>query len=187
MDIHKIEAYVTDLFVRLSPSYLIYHNLTHTRNVVARTIEIADYYQVNEEDKFMITAAAWFHDAGHIFVDMSVHEEKGVELMRSFLVGENVDKIAQYIMATKYPPQPKGLMEAIICDADTYHFGTTYFKITDDLIKEEMELRLNKTLVNWYPHTLQLLQQHQFFTGYCREKLADGKQLNIEYLKSRIL
>jgi predicted metal-dependent HD superfamily phosphohydrolase len=186
MDIQGIETYVTDLFIRLAPSYLIYHNLAHTQHVVANTIEIADYYQLSSTDKSMLVAAAWFHDTGHIFVDMATHEEKGVEVMKEFLVGENVDKIAQYIMATKFPTHPNGLLEEIICDADTYHFGTDYFRTTDNLIKKEMELRLHKNLTEWYPRTLQLLEHHHFYTAYCVEKLSEGKLLNIEYLKSHL-
>jgi hypothetical protein len=73
-----------------------------------------------------------------------------------------------------------------ICDADTYHFGTSEFEVTDQQVKEEMLQRSNKNLTNWNQMTLKLLKQHRFFTSYCRNKLDAGKKQNIEFVQRKI-
>jgi predicted metal-dependent HD superfamily phosphohydrolase len=186
-----VKEYVTDLFTRFTPPYLVYHNLVHTENVVNHAMEIAKYYQLDERANFILNVAAWFHDAGHLVAEMEVHEEAGIKMMKFFLEKENIDDtliqtIAQCIMATKYPPDPQTLIEEIICDADTYHFGTKYFETTDEQVKREMELRTNKQFANWDQDTLKLLLTHRFFTSYCRNKLEAGKKQNIRYLERKI-
>src|SRR6185436_9407352 len=121
--------YVTDLFHDNKRPELIFHNLDHTRAVVDRTKEIAGHYYLNEKDMLSVYIAAWFHDTGYLFTTPSHHEEKSVELMRDFMKTQSedeelVEKIAACIMATRQPRNPGNLPEQIICDADTYHFGT---------------------------------------------------------------
>lgn len=185
------EKYVVDLFTRLASTYLVYHNLSHTERVVVRAMEIADHYGLDEKDRFVLTIAAWFHDTGHLIADIALHEQAGVRLMRSFFIDKEIeetmiDTISACIMATKWPAVPTTLLEEIICDADTYHFGTKEFELTDELVKKEFQLRTKKNYANWYYDTLQLLKTHHFFTSYCRNKLDKGKEANIEYLEAKI-
>jgi predicted metal-dependent HD superfamily phosphohydrolase len=186
-----VKEYVSNLFTDSAPPYLIYHNLTHTEKVVDHAMEIAKYYKLDDSAYFIISAAAWFHDTGHLFTEMEMHEEAGVHIMRTFLERENINEdlieaIAACIMATKYPTNPQKLMEGIICDADTWHFGTKEFEITDEQVKKELQLRINKNITNWYAGTLKLLKHHRFFTSYCRNKLEEGKKQNIEYVKQKM-
>ena len=188
---HLAGKYVIDLFARLASTYLVYHNLSHTESVVAHTLEIADYYRLDENDRFVLCIAAWFHDTGHLVADIELHEEASVHLMKSFLTDKDIDAgliemVSQCIMVTKFPSIPKTLLQEIICDADTYHFGTEYFQITDDLVKKEFQLRTNKNYTHWCKDTLKLLETHRFFTSYCRNKLDKGKEANIEYVKAKI-
>ncbi|SHM77607.1 HD domain-containing protein [Chitinophaga sp. CF418] len=185
------EKYVVDLFTRLASTSLVYHNLSHTERVVARSMEIADHYGLNGKDRFILSIAAWFHDTGHLVADIELHEQAGVRLMKSFFIDKEIDEalidtISECIMATKWPPAPKTLLEEIICDADTYHFGTKEFEITDELVKKEFQLRTKKNYANWCNDTLRLLKAHRFFTSYCRDKLVDGKEANIAYLEAKI-
>jgi predicted metal-dependent HD superfamily phosphohydrolase len=186
-----VKAHVLNLFDAHAKPELTYHNLHHTQQVVAYAGQIAAAYTLPAEELFILTVAAWFHDTGHLFTTMELHEEKSVELMKEFLHKEAIDtaltnKIAQCIMATKYPPHPATLLEEIICDADTYHFGTPDFIMTDEQVKKEMMLCTHRYFITWDKDTLQLLEKHVFFTAYCREKLAEGKQANIRYLQSKI-
>ena len=185
------EKYVVDLFTRLASTYLVYHNLSHTERVVVHAMEIADHYGLNEKDRFILSVAAWFHDTGHLITDIPLHEQASVRLMRSFFVDRDVDEalidtISECIMATKWPTAPKTLLEEIICDADTYHFGTKEFEITDELVKKEFQLRTHKNYAHWCDDTLMLLKNHHFFTSYCRDKLDKGKKANIAYMEAKI-
>jgi predicted metal-dependent HD superfamily phosphohydrolase len=185
----EIEEYINNIFESHPNKNLVYHNITHTRNVVIRTIEIASYYKLDEESLFILKAAAWFHDTGYIFRGPNNHEQESVNIMMVFLHKYDlspriIDQVEQIIMATKLPTSPVSLSEMIICDADTFHFGTIEFKRTDELVKKEIELRTGLILIDWVKHTIAMLQNHRFYTSYCAERLEKGKMQNIAWLLS---
>ncbi len=186
----KIEGYIRYLFQIVPAPCLYYHNLSHTLDVVNHCKEIATIYQLKSNELVIVLAAAWFHDIGHLYTKPEMHEEKSAEVMRRFMFDirepeTTTRKIEQLILATKYPTQPISLLEEIICDADTYHFGTSKFLETDPLVKKEMEDRTGLTDKNWNKHALQLLRGHRFYTTYCRELLNSGKQSTIDFLESQ--
>jgi HD superfamily phosphodiesterase len=183
-----IVIHVKGLFNSYNRSYLLYHNLTHTINVVRHAREIAAYYKLDSRSIFVLLSAAWFHDTGQLKGDMAVHEETSVQFMKDFFFGKSVDQeitddIAKCIMATKMPVKPASLTEEILCDADTYHLGTESFQQLDKLVWKELELRLNSTIDNQAERSLVFLEDHQFFTGYCQQLLSAGKNKNIDWLK----
>jgi hypothetical protein len=183
-----VKAYVEGLFLaNMNPS-LIYHNLDHTRQVVLHTEEIAVHYSLGENTLFALLTAAWFHDTGQLFGDMVGHEELGVQIMQGYLHNKvdanTLNEAARCIMATKMPPKPLTLTEMILCDADTYHLGTPEFRKMDDLVWQELELRLKKKYNNKIALSLRFLQTHTFYTEYCRQLLDEGKRKNIEQLKA---
>jgi len=171
---------------------LIYHDLDHTRSVVDRTKEIAGHYYLSEKDMLAVYIAAWFHDTGYLFTDAAHHEEKSVELMRQFMAAQSedeklVDKIAECIMATRPSHQHANLPEQIICDADTYHFGTKDFKESNKKVWEEFNLK--GTIVDekeWAAKTLELLKRHQYYTKYCQDQLEEKKQKNMKKIKKHL-
>src|SRR5687768_14448907 len=132
----KIEKHVKGLFEDKADPSLVFHNLKHTQIVVARAKEIAGHYHLSEKDMLTVFAAAWFHDTGYLFAVPAVHEAKSVELMKDFMAANNgIDNeltaaIEQCILATKSTVNPSNILQHIVCDADTYHFGTKDFKIT---------------------------------------------------------
>ena len=192
MDYSKIEKDVEE-YVRnsyaSSDMHFPYHNLDHTVEVVNYTDEISGYYLLSAPERFIVRGAAWFHDIGQLNGDMTGHEERGVEIMRDcltpLLVSESlVASIAGCIMVTKYPSDPHTLYEEILCDADTFHFGTLKFRETDAAVQKEVELRTGKAYPDWRAKSIKLLEEHRFFTKYCQGLLEKGKQENIRWLKS---
>jgi len=183
-----IEKHVKGLFSQHPRPYLRYHNLYHTLQVVNHTKEIAQFYKYNDLDLFMLMAAAWFHDTGYLLADNTeVHEQKSTEVMAEFLTSKNValniiENVSHCIMATKMPVSPRSLSEKIICDADTYHLGTDDFFTHNQLVKEELEARLQQPMENWRNSSLSFLITHHFFTTYCQELLNEGKQKNLKKL-----
>lgn len=189
--IKEADRFVHELFDKYYQENLVFHNIDHTRSVVQRVQEIASHYDLPENEMRELMVAAWFHDTGHLFTEPASHEEKSIEIMRDFMSqkspdGESVEKIAALIRMTKFPPSPQTLQEKIICDADTYHFGVDDFKKTNKAMKKELTLRKMNTLVmDWEKNTLELLQKHQFFTGYCRDLLQEGKDKNIQRFRKK--
>ncbi len=186
----KIKPYIQELFTRRTPSFLKYHNLAHTEKVVERTIEIskASPVPLSDRDFFCVITAAWFHDTGHLFNELKDHEQAGADLMAAFLKSFQledsiIDETAGCIMATQVPSNPKTALEQIICDADTYHFGTKEFLETDSLVYTELEERLNIHIENKTQKSIDLLESHQFYTAYCQDLLDKGKKENIAKLR----
>jgi HD superfamily phosphodiesterase len=190
--IKQAEEKVSGLYDTVSHDNLLYHTIEQTRKVVARANEIAAHYELSERDIIILNIAAWFHDTGHLYTDPLLHEQKSVELMREWLSVKGEDAGLAYetgkaILATKLSTAPQGLIQEIIKDADTYHFGTSQFKKMDNLMKEEMRLRnLGAMGTDWQKNTLVLLESHQYYTSYCKNLLETEKLKNMAKVKKRI-
>jgi predicted metal-dependent HD superfamily phosphohydrolase len=189
----KIESHVTGLFEKEKGKGLFYHNLEHTKQVVARTKEIAAHYNVSEKEMLILYAAAWFHDTGYLSAPALEHEEKSAAIMRSYFQGrfddqEIISAAAECIMATKPPQQPQNLLEQIICDADTYHLGTKSFKESNKLIRKERSVTKDVVMTKkeWIQATINFMENHRFHTSYCQDLLESKKQENIQKLKERL-
>ena len=179
-----IENYVSKLFKKNETEVLEFHNLQHTQDVVKHTLEIAGVHKLSEDDKFVLLAAAWFHDTGHLFVPSDEHVPKSVEVMRGFFANKNIteeeiiERIATLIQYTEYTREPENLLEEILHDADTYYLGTDDFKKLNKKLKNEERLRGSNKDLNWKQNTLQFLQQHTYYTQYGRN-LLEKKKLEI--------
>lgn len=190
MDLLKqTEQYITGLYENAAKSNLVYHTLDHTQKVVDHVNEIASHYDLSEKEILILNIAAWFHDTGHLYEDPATHEQKSVELMREWIghkdiYGALADEIAATILATRIDRPPANFLQEIIKDADTYHFGSKEFKKIDKLMKKEMKLRnFNTIVMDWERNTLVLLENHKFYTDYCKTHLNGRKEKNILKLK----
>lgn len=171
---------------------LTYHDKKHTESVVKRTMEIANHYQVNDRDYFVVVSAAWFHDTGYM-VDIANHEDEGAKLADNWLKANQVTEldlrdIKACIMATKMPQSPTTLLEKIICDADLYHLGTDEFEQTDKLLRKETNTLhgINLSKLEWRRKSISFLSGHQYHTDYCQVLLNNTKQRNIDMLKRKV-
>jgi predicted metal-dependent HD superfamily phosphohydrolase len=187
----QVRDHVTNLFDANKKPKLIFHSLEHTLEIVKRAEEIAGHYKLSEKELMAVYIAAWFHDTGHLFTTPDVHEEKSVELMKSFMEAnfpdpELINLIEGCILATKRSVAPVTLLQQIVCDADTYHLGTKDFKKTNRQVRKEatMDNAISKT--EWDVKTLEFLESHQYYTSYCIELLNKGKQENIQRLRRKI-
>ena len=196
MDYHniykKVESFVKELYEKNQTGNLLFHTLQHTENVVEHVKEIATQYQLDEKEQFILYTAAWFHDTGHLFTEPALHEIRSVELMKDFLAKYVTDEdvtrqIGDAILSTKMPRHPQGLLQEIICDADTYHVGTKDFRTTNKLLKKEYTLRnVPEPAGGWNRNALTFLESHQYYTQYCRDLLDRGKQKNINRLRKKL-
>lgn len=190
----KTEVHVTDMFHKLQPAHLVLHNLEHTETVVKKVNEIAGHYNLSEEDMMVVFVAAWFHDTGYLLDKPENHEFKSVEIMKEFMlehkIGEGIiDKVEKCILATRSPRHPQDLNSEIVCDADTYQFGSKKeFKKTNKLAFEEAahfsEFKLTKH--DFDEKTVSLLTEHKYYTTYCKEILNDVKKDNIKKVKKEM-
>ncbi len=188
----EVKDHVLAYFATHHDQSFVYHNLEHTHDVVKSTIQIANHYQLNEKDFFIVVASAWFHDTGY-FEDPINHEQKGAELAIEFLKQKNVtadvrDQVMQAILSTKMPQLPTSLLENILCDADLFHLGTKDFRKMGKLMHKEVGLIHNVDInkKSWRKKDIEFLESQQYHTDYCRLLLSDQKQKNIEKLRSKL-
>lgn len=190
--LQKTEEEVIQFYKVHSNDNLFYHNIEHVREVLERTKRIANHYQLDDRNFYLVCAAACFHDTGYLVTDHAVHEQKSAELAGSFLTSIGVDEeaiaiIEKCIMASHMPQMPETLLEKILCDADLFNLGTDDFKEkTRQLKKEEEAFRQQKINgLDWRSETIQMLEKHQFHTDYCQLLLNAAKAENLERIKNR--
>lgn len=188
----KIEDHV-NLFFRMHPyPDLFFHHLSHTREVAEHCREIADHYQLDDHDFFVVCAAAWFHDTGQLIKPGEGHEQRGAELAQEYLnsigIGEQtIAAVKKCILATTMPQQPETLTEKIICDADLFNLGTDSFRSQNKQLRREMEAVNNVKIdgADWRASSINILENHSYHTDYCRLLLNKTHNENLEWLKNR--
>lgn len=183
--IAEAEKHVHALFDQYCDETFVFHNYHHTQTVTARAVEIAMHENLGETELKIIAIAALFHDTGYLFTAPAQHEAESVKRMTEFFTGKEISPVviseaAACIMATKMPTHPSNILQQVLCDADTYHFGTPEFATSNEKVYREFKLRNNGPDWNVFLHgSVSLLQSHTFYTKYCRELLQPGKEENL--------
>ncbi len=186
-----LQEIVLDRLEKELPKYLYYHNFKHTIDVINQAELIGYGEGVDDESVLLLKTAALFHDAGHI-IGYDEHEYNGTQLAREYLPKyrysqEQIDRICELIMATKLPPNPKSILESIMCDADLDYLGRSDFiPVSNTLYKELKEQNKIGTLNDWNRLQVKFLSNHQFFTKTGKSLREVNKQMQIERIKQLI-
>jgi len=186
-----IQEIILDKLEKELPSYLFYHNVKHTVDVVTEVELIGWAEGCSDEEILILKTAGLFHDAGHTVV-YDNHEYHGTLIAREMLPAfkysqEQIDKICEIIMSTKLPPQPTNLLEEIICDSDLDYLGRSDFIPVSNTLFEELKAQ-NKmgSLNDWNKIQVKFISGHQYFTKTARSLREVNKQLQIERIQSLI-
>ncbi len=188
----KVEDHVNLFYLEHANESMYYHNLAHTKEVLDKAKKIADHYQLDDRQFFIVCAAACFHDTAYCIRGIEFHEQKSAELANVFLRSAGVDEadiaaIEKCIMATQLPQSPYTINEKIVCDADLYNLGTDDFRQNNRLLRSEAEA-LGKVKIDgiaWRASTISLLETHHYHTDYCQLLLTKTKAENLIRLKDR--
>jgi predicted metal-dependent HD superfamily phosphohydrolase len=185
----KAQQYINHYFEKNIHRQLPYHNKSHTENVVAAVTQIANHYQLNEHDFFVVITAAWFHDMGYYMGEAKGHEQKGASMAAGFLKDNGIDdasieQVRGCIIATQMPQRPTNLLEQIVCDGDLFHLGTDNFGELNKSMRKEAEEKKGREIdkKEWRHGTIALLQSHHYHTDYSRLLLNQKKQENLDKL-----
>ncbi|MGC4038015.1 MAG: DUF5706 domain-containing protein [Chitinophagaceae bacterium] len=182
-----------DLLKNKVSESITYHNLAHTEDVIAACEKMADYYQLNNEDRAVLFTAAWFHDTGFVTGKAEGHEVESIKIALQFLTSQHeptefAEKVKQTILATRMPQSPQNLLEEILCDADLYHLGTNEFKRKNKLLRKELSnvggVEFSKK--QWKKKNTEFLASHHYFTSYGKEKLQPIQNENLQRLKELV-
>ena len=187
--VQKSERFIRDLFEKEMPDRLIYHDIEHTEYVVNQARIIGQNSGLTEEEINTVLVAAWFHDSG--FVSTSIgHEKKSQELAREFLTSagvkkDQIGKVLLCIKATEMPQDPgDNRLAMVLCDADMAYLSEDfYFDRTKKLRKEwntSSERKLSRK--EYYLETVDLFNNHSYFTEYATRTFSSGKTKNYHSL-----
>jgi len=187
-----IQEIILDKLEKELPKILYYHNVKHTVDIVTEVELIGWGEGISDEDILLLKTAGLFHDAGHI-IEYDNHEDHGAQLVRENLpkynyTKEQIQAICEIIMATKLPPQPKTLLQEIMCDSDLDYLGRSDFIPVSNTLYEELKVQ-NKvgTLNDWNKLQLKFISGHQYFTKTARNLREVNKQKQIERIKKLIV
>lgn len=186
----SVKAFAENILTNLPPHYL-YHNFAHTSLVVDTTWAIASEMGLSEKATENLLIAAWMHDLGYA-KSTTDHETASIEMAQAFLESvdfpaKRIEKVIEYIDATRMPQMPKNEKQMVLCDADFAHCAAT------DFLEKSENLRLEFVANghdiserDWIQGTYTLFEEHHYFTGYGKKVLAPLKAINQEKVKERL-
>lgn len=150
--IRKAKSFAEETFRSKVFENHVYHNLRHTRDVVAAAEEIGSRSELSEEELESAIIAAWLHDIGYMDGDEN-HEESAAGKARELLSEwgapyKKIMEVTEAILATKVPQQPKSMVSKVVCDADLYHFAKDDCTEKSNKLREEWKLVKDKNLTD---------------------------------------
>jgi predicted metal-dependent HD superfamily phosphohydrolase len=189
----EAQSFVNDLFQNKVSKSIRFHNIQHTLDVVTACMKMAEFYQLDEQDRLVLYLAAWFHDTGYSNGKANDHETVSIQLATDFLQQHGADptlvqKVTSCIEATRLPQSPKNHIEQILCDADLFHLGTDEFKEKGRLLREEFKTfsKIDISKKDWRKQNVSFLEAHQYFTSYAKEKLQPAKEKHLLELQEKL-
>jgi len=190
--IREAEKFVTSLLKNETPEGYAYHTLNHTLEVVKNAVFIGTKENLSEDEMSTLRVAAWFHDVGYIKTYKG-HEKESAAMAAKFLerqgVDENIcDAVSECILATAFPQNPQSRLAKVLCDADFIHLGqNNYFELAEKLRQEQKMAGVHKLKkAEFDQESLKLFKEHSWHTAFCKDKLDEPKQKNLEILKELI-
>ncbi|MBK5269610.1 MAG: HD domain-containing protein, partial [Bacteroidia bacterium] len=188
----EAQTFVNDLFLNKVSKSIRFHSIEHTMDVVSASMKMAEFYQLAEEDRLILSLAAWFHDTGYSSGKADDHEAVSLEIATDFLKSHNADpilvhRVTSAIAATRLPQTPNNHLEQILCDADLFHLGTDEFKEKSRLLRQEFKTfsKIEISKKQWRKQNIIFLESHKYFTTYGREKLQPEKERHLLDLKKK--
>ncbi len=187
-----IQEIILDKLEKELPQYLYYHNVKHTVDVVTEVELIGWAEGCTDDEILLLKTAGLLHDAGHT-IGYDGHEKLGCGMAREFLpkygyTEEQIERICEIIMATQMPPQPKDLLQKIICDSDLDYLGRSdMIPVSNTLYKELKEQNKIGTFNDWNKLQIKFISGHQYFTETARSLREVNKQKQIERIEKLIV
>ncbi|KAL0487812.1 Cbei [Acrasis kona] len=189
-DFEAAKQFVFSELEKLDKS-LLYHGRHHTfEDVLPTSIRLCKEENLDEDQTLIVKTAALFHDVG--FLDYyEKNEPKGVERAKVALPkfgynSEQIEKVAECIMATQLPQSPgDNILARIVCDSDLSHVGTNLFFIKSEYLRLELCLIKNIDVSprKWTEGNLKFLNDHKYFTDSAKRVLQPQKEKNYQLSK----
>ncbi len=186
-----VEEYVTQFYSEKIAEEYVYHDITHTQDVVRVCRQLGIAYGLSLEEIEILEIAAWFHDTGYDKGPAN-HEERSAEYAEQFLghlsyPDAKIARIIATIKSTKFPVKPTNLLQQIICDADLSHLGEKNYWIRTAKVREELMVIQNKVMneEEWIDFELNFMMAHQYNTPIARDLFEQRKMKHILQLRKQ--
>ncbi len=183
----QMKSFVIQLLKDNLSKLLYYHNVDHTTYVADKVLEIGKNENCSELELNLVHTAALWHDTGYI-TTYNNHEKQSCLLASKYLPDygyskEDILQICDIIMATKIPQLAKTKLEQILADADLEYLGTDLFEgMSESLYKEIKEVNPSLNKEKWDEVQIAFLENHSYFTKYCKENNEPIKQRHLKKL-----
>jgi uncharacterized protein len=188
MDFVGAKNYILErLKQELAPD-LYYHGLHHTLDVCQSVESLAQKERVTGNNLILLLTAAYYHDAGFL-EQYRNNEPVAVRIAQETLPRfgyspEQIQVIANIILATRIPQSPRTHLEQVMCDADLDYLGRSDFHtIAGRLQRELMEYGMIQSEREWNEIQSRFLQQHTYFTQTAQATRETQKQKHLSEIK----
>jgi hypothetical protein len=185
----KVSDHAIRLYLDYPDDRAYFHNLTHTARVVDAINKINSQSPLDDRSYFIVCSAAWPHDLEIITSDSTYRQTGAVKASEEILPSlgissEDTEEIKKCILATKIPQEPSSWLEKIVCDAQTFYFGSPSYWEYNRLLRKEIEAFAKKKFKGraWRAWTISVLENHRYHTPYCQSLLNEGKEHNLRAL-----
>jgi hypothetical protein len=152
---------------------------------------ISSDINLNEREVLLLKTAILLHDSGFLKTYRG-HELVGTEYAKKMLpdygYGESdIKTINGMIMATRIPQNATNKLEEIIADADLEYLGTDNFdRISEYLFEELMAFKFIKSRDEWNKIQVDFMENHTYYTDFCKKNREQKKQENLLKIKRLI-
>lgn len=187
----KSRKFAKDYAAENIPKEYVFHSVQHFSETVDAIGELCEAYQLSPETIEEAKIAMWFHDLG-FSNGWTDHEFRSAEIAGEFLKKEGVseeriERVKEYILATRGSVEPNSLIEEIVKDADTSHIGTKAYFTKLGLLKSEWDAHGRQAFTDkeWLKFNLEFLQNHKFHTAVAKTTYDARKHKNILKLQKQ--
>lgn len=179
-------AHVERLLAEKLPSKMVFHDISHTKQVVRAARRLAQDQHLNGADTEALLLAAYFHDTGYTQKYLG-HEAISAELAAEFLRAQNypaggIDQVQALIRATEYGTGSAGPLADTLVDADLSGMGREEFTAAGERLRLEWEMYLpdrTYSTPDWVQYQLDFLTEQNFRTAAARVRYGPGRLENI--------
>lgn len=186
--LNKASEYVIQTLENQLSEKVVYHNLSHTLEVVESVELMGKRSGLGPEEMEELLLAAWFHDIGYM-KDYYQHELRSAEHCSRILTkwnypSDKTNNIAKLILATQLPHNPSNLHEGIVCDADICYIGKKEFNLRSRILRDEWEKVLNQKFSEkqWIETNINFLTQNKFHTKHAKLLFDEQREKNLSKL-----
>jgi|LGVD01.1.fsa_nt_gb predicted metal-dependent HD superfamily phosphohydrolase len=194
MRLEKTRKFIIQELQKKSFNSCYYHGVDHSLEVEEACVAISEKEDgISDYETELLRIAALSHDIGHS-EKRNGHEILGCNFIMRFLPGfgyspEEISLVKGLILATKFPHNPKTLLENIICDADLAYIGLgVYDEQADKLRKELVDVfgyKFDDEEI-WINYQIEFLEQHNYFTKYAQDRYDPIKNIVIKNLTEKL-